>query len=131
MAIQHPEFSEKYPAIDGIEKDTKREIDSLRKQFPESDIPYKEPEKAIRSDIEKILALNDEEFHKWFSERKITAQKLLNNYELVGSIPDLIYASEDQKNGLTANVYLGEPIKILKKGIEYLEVIKKVRDEQK
>lgn len=114
MIKKHPEWSEKYPALDGITNG--------------KGVYFQKP---IRSDIEEILKLNDKEFNNWFSERKITAQKLLKNYELIGSIPDLKSSLENFKNNLITNGNIGYFIGTLKEGIEYLEVIKQVREEYK
>jgi hypothetical protein len=120
MAIKkHPEWKDKYCAVDGIEK---------KDGFSSRCIGDK---KAVRSDIEKILNLNDEEFTKWFSDRKIAAQRLLKDYEIISDIPFLAYGCEGLKNNLGVNNYIRGPIDILKKGIEYLDILKQVRDEKK
>ncbi len=134
MIKKHPEWSEKYPAIDGIakgERPSKEERKKMIQENPTANIHYRQAEKPIRSDIEKILKLNDEEFNTWFAERRIAALNLLNNYELIGSIPSLRYSSEEQQNGLKSNSMINGPINVLKDGIEYLGVIRQVRNEYK
>ena len=129
---EHPEWTEKYSAIDGFKYDTKKDVEEFRRKFVgEIGGPSLRVKKVIRSDIEGILKLNDEDFTKWFSERKITAQRLLKDYELLGTIPCLTYGFEDQQYNLTAITHLNDTIEILKEGIEYLDIIKQVRDEQK
>jgi hypothetical protein len=129
---EHPEWKQQYTAVDGIEYDNRKEVEEFRRKFP-GDIagPSLRIKKAIRSDVEEILLKNDEDFTKWFSERKITAQKLLKDYELLGTIPFLVYGFEDQKYDLTASTHLNNSIAILKDAIEYLDRIKQVRDENK
>ncbi len=113
MAIKkHPEWSEKYPAIDGIAG----RYDNLTI-------------KPIRSDIEKILNLNDLHFGDWYNERKNATEKLLKQYEVVASIPDLVHAFEERKFGLEGSAFICTPIKVLKEGLDYLEKIKEVREE--
>ncbi len=114
MVKKHSEWSEKYPAIDGITNG--------------EGVYFQKP---IRSDIEEILNLNDEEFNHWFSERRIASLKLLNDYELVGSIPDLESPLEEFKNNLIVKSGIGSLIGILKDGLDYLEKIVEVRKEYK
>ena len=114
MVKKHPEWSEKYPAIDGITKG--------------GGVDFQKP---IRSDIEKILKLDDEKFNNWFAERRIAALKLLNDYELIGSIPDLGSPFETYKNNLSVKSNIGYFIKTLKDGLDYLEKIREVREEYK
>lgn len=121
---EHPEWSEKYPAIDGIAKEQVA-YQHDRTRPPVVDVPNQEP---IRSDVEAILELGDDEFEEWYRTRKETAERLLRDYETVGSIPDLWYAHEQQQ--LTIRPYMNI-IGVLEKGLEYLDIIKQARDERK
>jgi hypothetical protein len=104
---EYPEWTLKYPAIDG-------------KKNPDK--------KPIRSDIEEILKMNNVPFNKWYSERKQAVESLLNQYELIASIPSLIYSSEYQKFGLDSSTFIGNSIKVFKEGLDYLERIKELRE---
>lgn len=101
----------KYPAVDGVEHINDEYV-----------------KKPIRSDIEEILKLNDNDFAEWFHDREFAVKKLLTNYEFVASIPDLRYSYENQRLGLDANSEIRSIIGTLKKGLEYLEVIRNVRE---
>ena len=115
---QYSKYSRKYPAIDGIAKDKDYSIGHR-------------DENAIRSDIEKILNFSDAEFNNWYSDRRFIAERLLKDYKVIASIPDLRYPNEDQQMGLDAYSGLGGMIEILKEGLDYLDIIKKVRADQK
>ncbi len=130
---EHPEWSDKYPAVDGFSFNSIEEVNAMRKDYPNNPSHYYlVPKNALRSDIEKIIGLNDQDFLKWFSERKIAAQTMLKNYELIGEIPHLSYAYEGHGlETLSSNIHINDMIQVLKKGIEYLDVIKQVRDESK
>jgi hypothetical protein len=128
---KHPEWKLKYPAVDGFGYNTEKEMEELEKKHPGEFFGETRFKKPIRSDIEKILGLNDEDFTKWFSDRKITALRLLKEYEIIGTIPSLNYGFEDQQYNMTAMTHLNDTIGVLKESIEYLDVIKQVRDEYK
>lgn len=131
---EHPEWSKCYPAIDGIaklQKPSKEEINKILDKIPSKRVYYKEAENAIRSDIEKILKLSDVDFHDWYHERKDATEKMLKQYEIIASIPNLRYSSESQKLGLDALCYISDTIGVLKEGLDYLEKIKEVRVEYK
>lgn len=117
---EHLKWTEKYPAIDGIAKSRRLSGDYWRPA-----------ENAIRSDIEKILEMNDTNFNSWYTSHKETAEKLLNLYSHFAEIPNLIYGSEEQKLGMDANTHISSPIGCFKEGLDYLEMIKKVREEYK
>ncbi len=117
MAIKkHPEWTEKYPAVDGIAKSARY---------------HKEIEKPIRSDIEKILKLNDLNFSDWYNKRKDATENMLKQYEIIASNPALCYGSEEKKFGLESSAFISTPIKVLKEGLDYLEKIREVREEYK
>lgn len=122
---EHPEWSDKYPAVDGISKEAKN-----RSRFTKI---YRGPKKPIRSDLLKILKLNDEKFTKWYSERKIAALGVLKIYELIGSIPNLIvgYEEDKERSYLSSSESIKEIIDTTKNGIDYLDRIKQVRNEYK
>jgi hypothetical protein len=114
----HAEYSEKYPAIDGIAKPERPTGNYVRPA-----------EKAIRSDIEKILEMDDANFKLWFIQREEATHNLLHQYQLFVSIPDIRYGSEKQKLGMDANTVISTTIGTLKEGIEYLGIISKIREE--
>lgn len=125
---KYPEFSKDYTAIDGIAKDerpSKEERENMR-----GGVSYLPSENAIRSDIEKILKMDSIAFDSWYRSRKNSVLGLLNDFEILVTIPDLRYGSEDAKNSLDANAYISGLHESLKRGLEYVEVIKKVRDDQ-
>ncbi len=121
---EYPEFSEKYPAIDGITKGNRPPKEGRE--------PWRPPENAIRSDIEEILEMDDIAFDSWYRSKKNSVLGLLNQFEILVTIPNLEYASEEFKYGLDeGHNHLSGLYETLKKGLEYVEVIKKVRDDQK
>jgi len=78
---QHPEFSEKYPAIDGIKK--------LDKIIRDKGILFgKNP---IRSDVLEILNFDNSKFDAWYQTRQSILGSLLNEFKIVASVPDLRY----------------------------------------
>ena len=123
---EYPKFSEKYPAIDGIAKGERPPEEERRKG-----LSYLPSENAIRSDIEEILEMSDIAFDSWYRSRKNSVLGLLNQFEILVTIPDLRYGSEKSKHGLDANAYVQDIHETLKRGLEYVKVIKKVRDNQK
>jgi len=66
-----------------------------------------------------------------YHTRKSTIERLLNDYNLIASVPDLRYAGEEQKLGLNSYSRLSEMIKVLNSGLKYLDIIKKVREDSK
>ena len=128
---KHPEWSDKYPAVDGIEYNTTKEMEELKKKYSGEFFGDNRFKRPIRSDIEKILSLNDEDFLKWFSDRKNIAQRLLKEYEVIATIPCLTYGFEDQQYDMRDSTHLNSTIGVLKNSIEYLDIIKQVRDESK
>ncbi len=127
----HPEWKLKYPAVDGFKDDTKEEMEKLERKHSGEFFGEPRIKNPIRSDIEKILKLDDVNFTKWFSDRKITALRLLKEYETLGTIPCLVYGFEDQQYDMTSNTSLKDTIGVLRESIEYLDIIKQVRDEYK
>jgi hypothetical protein len=114
---EHPEWIEKYPAIDGISSGKSGNED------------YKRP---IRSDIESLLSMPNKEFDIWYQERKEVTTDLLNKYETLGSIPALSYEFERHRGyNLEVFTHLRNHIEMLKRGLEYLEKIRIIRDEIK
>ena len=124
---QYPEFSEDYPAIDGIakgERPSKKEREKLR------EIVYFSPaERAIRSDVEEILSMHGASFDSWYRSKSSSIRHLLNSLEIIITIPDLRYGSEDSKHNLDADSSVRSLYDALKRGLEYVEIIKKVRGE--
>lgn len=117
--VQHPEYTSKYPAIDGI---TKEKRGSGRIYYP--------AEKAVRPDIEAVLEMDEAQFNNWYIPKKDTTERLLEHYEIFASIPNLAYGGEKplKMNAITA---VDLQIKAFKEGLEYLEIIKKVREESR
>ncbi len=128
---EHPEWRQKYSAVDGFKDSTEEAIENLQRKHPGESFGEPRIKNPIRSDIEKILQLNDGNFTKWFADRKIAAQKLLKQYEIIGTIPSLNYGFEDHQYDMTSNTCLKDTIDVLKESIEYLDIIKQVRDEYK
>ena len=122
---QHPEFSDKYPAIDGI----KKEHDG----YDNGDhyVTRVHEQEAIRSDVLEILNLDGIKFDSWYRSKTSSLLDLLNSLRIVVKVPDLRYMSESQKLGLDASSGLKDLIETLERGLEYVEVIKKVRDDMK
>jgi len=61
----HPELSEEYPAIDGIKKEHKgfeRDVERYT--------TIQQEQNAIRSDVLKILELEDNNFSEWYLSYK-------------------------------------------------------------
>ena len=122
--IEHPEWKDKYPAIDGISKPDRdfREYDMGGQSYS----PF---EKAVRSDIEKILEMPCGEFSVWYMKKKKSVETLITDYENFATIPNLGYGSELHKFDMTAITLVKNHLESLKQGLEYLEVIKQVRRE--
>ena len=121
---KHPEWTDKYSAINGIGKDGEC--------LPESDLGqprYSSSHRPIRSDIEKILNFNEDNFYGWLSQRRTATKKLLSKYKLFASIPHLSYASEDQKLDMTARTHVKDHIAEFEQGLDYLEKIEQVYKE--
>lgn len=114
----HPEWSEEYPAIDGIE--TKSE---LRGEH------VKPGGRPVRSDIELILDMPEEEFNQWISERRETTSNLLKEYELFTTIPHLGYVSEQAKFNMSALTHVETHKEVLKRGLDYLDKIEQLYKE--
>lgn len=98
-----------YPAIDGIE-------DRFYSVLP------------VRSDVAAIACMDDIQFEKWYAERKDVAIKLLAQYDLFASIPNLVYSSEEQKLDMNARTHVKEHIKSFIDGLEFLDVIRDFRE---
>ena len=113
---QHPEWSDKYAAIDGIAK-------PQNGGYPE--------ERAIRSDIEEIINLDDSHFNYWYDSRLAATQRLLKDYELFASIPHLNYGGADQKYDMAALCAVSGQLEALTEALDFLEKIKQVRGEIK
>lgn len=125
---QYPEFSKDYPAIDGIAKGERPPKEEREKI--EGGADYLPPENAIRSDVRKILDMDGGSFDSWYRSRSSSVRHLLNSLEIIITIPDLRYASEDSSHNLDANPALDNLYETLKRGLKYVEIIKKVREEQ-
>lgn len=78
-----------------------------------------------RPDIDKIIMQSDTDFHKWYSERKEVTERILRDYELFASIPNLGYQHENSMEAITA---VRDQIDALKKGLEYLDALSELRN---
>lgn len=128
---EYPEFSDKYPAIDGIAKGERPKKEERDKKLAEGEsVSYNYAERPIRSDIEEVLKMEPLKFDSWYKQRETALLELLNPLRIAGTVPHLGYAAEEHKSQtLNANAYISGLHKILEEGLEYLQVIKKVRDE--
>ncbi len=120
------ELSKRYRAIDGIPMP----VVMYRPIYGDGKEHVSKPGKlAIRSDVEKILNFDDKTFSKWYTERKESAERLLRDYEMFGSIPNLSYGSEDARLNMrdSSSVMVGH-ISSLREGLDYLEIIKELRE---
>lgn len=111
---KRPDLTRDYPAIDGITKD---EEDS----FP--------AKTAVRSDVENILEMSDNDFNLWYLERRDAISSLLRTYNLVGDIPDLRFANEDNKRYMKDSEAIKPIIEVIERAQRNLEVIKRVKEE--
>jgi hypothetical protein len=123
---EHPEWSGEYPAIDGIAKPDR--------DFREADLGgtyYTPAELSIRSDIEKIFQMEDEDFDGWYKERHSTSKSLLEQIKLAGDVPYLGQSSEDGKGSTigTSHHSLRSIVESLEKSLDYLDKIKTAREE--
>jgi len=129
---EYPEFSDKYPAIDGIAKGERPPKEEREKRMEQGEsVSYLRAEKPIRSDVEEILKMDGIKFDSWYRQKESALLELLNPLRIAVTVPHLRYASEEQKNTLNAQSYISGLHEILEEGLEYLQVIKKVRDEAK
>ncbi len=131
---EHPELSDKCPAIDGIDGAAKKEQASQREgsRYPiyeKISLVTERVERAVRSDVEEILAMGESEFNEWYISRYRVVKGLLDNYKLFSSIPNLSYGSEESKYDMTVHVAVKDHLEALKKGLEYLTVINLMRTE--
>lgn len=117
---QHPEWSEKYPAIDGIKRSPSF---SRYDETVEADI-YTSDKAPIRSDIEKILLMNSSDFNKWLSQRREATEEMIEKYKLFSSIPNLRYDSGTED--MSAYSHVRGHLSTLEEGLDYLEKIKQL-----
>ena len=129
---QYSEFSEKYPAIDGIKKDEKPSREERKRIKGETgkSVAYRGPDRQIRSDVEKILEMDGIAFDSWYRKKESAVLNLLNPIRIAATIPDLRYGAEYQQYNLDVNSNIDTLHKTLEEGLKYLEVIKKVREER-
>ncbi len=111
---EHPEWVTEYPAIDGIAK-------KALSFFP--------AQRAIRSDVEEILAKNEFEFNEWYQPRRNAVGRLLEDYKLIGSIPNLEFSDENKKFDVADDPAIEAILYSLEKGLKYLKVINQVWNE--
>lgn len=76
LIVQHPELTKLYPAIDGIAKD--------RREGHYAEDP-------IRSDILEILSFDQAKFDAWHKNRYEAIKKHLNEWTVMGDVPDPRY----------------------------------------
>jgi hypothetical protein len=113
-----------YPAVDGV---AKKDRNHRWSDLNEATL-YDPAQKGIRPDVEKILSMVDNEFDWWYEARKTATTKLIESYKLFASIPDLGYGTGEHI--MTSQTHVQTHLDTLEKGLEYLEVIKKARDER-
>jgi hypothetical protein len=91
----------------------------------------KHPESSdtIRSDVVKLITLDDDNFTKWYNKRKNATERLLKDYEIFSSIPNLNY--EEGNDDMTANTSVKEHLTTLKEGLEHLKLIRQIREKYK
>jgi hypothetical protein len=85
--------------------------------------------KPIRSDIERLCQMSDENFVDWYRAAYFPTLELYENYQSFASIPNLDYTSEDQKFDMTAIPEVEIHLENLRKGLEYVKQIKTLRAE--
>ena len=112
--MKDSKYNKEYPAVSGTEYASGKRV-----------------KLGIRSDVQEILNFDDNRFAEWYHNKKFAVGKLLTKYEIVASIPDLRYGYEDQKLGLDAYSGLSGMIETLKRGLEYLEAIKNIKEDCK
>jgi hypothetical protein len=118
---QHREFGTGMQAIDGIS--------DASLGFDHSGMKADDRTFAIRSDVMKIILMDNNDFEEWYDNRKKVTVELLEKYDLVGDIPALNYGRESQKNTLNCHNSINSMISTLKEGLKYLDGIKRVRNE--
>jgi hypothetical protein len=85
-------------------------------------------ERYAQQNVLHILKQSDEDFQEWYNSRMKAAQRLLRDYELIGSIPQP-YTRETLAS-LTHQA-VGEQLQALRNSVSYLEEIKRLRDSHK
>ncbi len=124
---QRPEYTGKYSAIDGMAQEGRvliqREGDDGHPAFHAGPTyPSKLP---IRSDVQKLLDMSDDDFERWYKARQLAIVSELNKWKLIGDVPHLTYPAEDQRwtfgSAVTAFKQVTET---LQQALKHLEVIK-------
>ncbi len=77
-----------------------------------------------RGDIKRIINMDNRIFERWYDERSCATKVLLEYYRTIGSIPSLLNPGIERN--MVGN-YKGT-IESLERGLEYLEVIKNLRE---
>lgn len=83
-----------------------------------------------RTDVKAVIDMSHVEFHEWYRQRKEASERLLRDYKLASDIPsfepaldgDILYVRNNKTQVLAAN------ISSLEAGLEYLEMIKDMRE---
>lgn len=83
--------------------------------------------KPIRSDIERLCRISDEDFKKWYQRVYGATDDLLSYYQGFAAIPNLDYSSEDQRFDMTVIPGVKTHIEYLQKGMEYIKQVKGLR----
>jgi hypothetical protein len=122
---EHPEWSDRYPAIDGIAKESKPagydRNDNERFTLPETE---------IREDLEKIINLDTEHFIRWCSPKLKATEYLLEQWKSFASIPHLGYGNNEQQLNMDAITAVKNVVENLEKGRDYMQKIIKVYKEK-
>lgn len=79
----------------------------------------------IRPDIKRILAQPEDEFERWYTERRDATERLIADYTLFASIPNLAYPTLEYT--MAAMTHVNDHLKYLREGLEYLTEIAKTK----
>mgnify|MGYP001573989717 CR=1 FL=1 len=78
-----------------------------------------------RQDVGRILRMNNQEFKEWYEIRRNVLERILQEYKLATSIPNLLNASiEEEMSEVPA---VSRLMNGLSRGLEYLEEIVDLR----
>lgn len=128
---EHPELSDKFPAIDGIKTPRTEAVNDAGGRDALGRMQYVPGSKAIRSDVEEIINMDDKGFEGWYCLRMASVEKLLGYYGGLACIPNLMYGSEEQKYNMDAFSCVEDQLNAFKRAKEYLELIKEIREENR
>jgi len=87
---------------------------------------YDENVLRSRSDIRALLDMPKEEFVEWYNARSAATERVLQDCRLVTDIPSLLNQSHDGSTMRESTI--SGMMDGLERGLEYLKVIRKLRD---